>query len=170
MSKLDLRFTYGIKTQWDTTMFTANVVYLTTPDRGRKNDAGVRNPMASDGETAAYASLGVTAYFNPEFGWYGWGVSYVEPTHVELRQAEHMVKMLRKIRRALDRFNETLGSETDLAGFCGRVAQAIGVTNAMSFGEYAKEMQMSETHYRWTDVDGLRSKLAKVVEDAKRTA
>jgi hypothetical protein len=160
---IDLRFTYYIKTNVaDSTTFTAHVVYI---DPGGR----VLNPLASDRDVGDFADLAITAQYTPGMGaedWYGFHVAYVQPYQVHLEQAERMVKRLRKTHKALDRLDEKFGRTVDLAGFCGRVADAIGCIETAVFSEYSRELTINGTHYRWTDVDGLRYRLAKIAKEA----
>lgn len=158
-TNLDLRFIYDITfVHEDTRMFKARVVYLVPPDGAE--DSGVRNPTTGRSEVAPYANLAISAFHSADVGWYGFHALYSEPYAVDLAQAELMVKLLRKIDKTLKRFTQQLGAVTDLAGFCGRVAQAIGCKSEQPFGEYCSERWMNGTHYRWRGVDSLRAVLA----------
>lgn len=157
----ELRLTYDIKrNSWDddpkSAMFIARVVYM-------GDDNTPRNAMDSDWDLAQYANLGITAHTSLEYGWYGFEVHYIEPYRVSLRQAERQVKLLRKIQKALDRFDNEFGSTSDLPTFCARVTQALGCKTAQRYGHFETEMTTNGTRYRWTDVDGLRSALDKFV-------
>lgn len=159
---LDLRFLYELKrnqyTGDDATHFIARVVYV--------NNDGVLNPMDSDWDTAQFADLGLTAYHRHGSGWYGFEVEYLQPFRVDLRQAERMVKLLRKVHKTLDRLNEQFGAANDLTTYCARVSQAIGCKTSYRFGRRTEDMRPDGTYYRWLDVDGLRGVLDEVAASA----
>jgi hypothetical protein len=167
-TKPDLRLTWTTKYSYEDIMvFKALVGYMVTPDH--PGDTGLRNPRADrwDSEgTAQYDNLAITAQIdsgkeNPT--WYAARLVYSEPYEVDLIQAERMVKLMRRLTKALDKFDTQFGRPEDLAAFCGRVATALGCSTDRPFGEYSKELTINGTHYRWTDIDGLRSRLDDTV-------
>lgn len=165
--RYDWRFVYEVKDTYHdgTEQFTARVVYVL------QEDGSVRNPRSSDTleqsgvgalRVAAFADLGVTAYRHRETSlsdWYGWHVEYLEPFRVNLAQAERQVALLRRVDKALSRFETQLGSCADLAGFCGRVARAVGSTTDRPFSQHHTELSVTGSHYRWVDIDQLRHDL-----------
>jgi hypothetical protein len=172
--KYDIRLTVARENKYDrgerSEQFTAHVVYMVEPESTRwsPNDAGVRNPSltAYERELRPLGDLAITAYRNPSVSgdnWYGYELEYHSPFRVNLQQLEFMVKFMRKVNAKLAKFDEQWGRADDLAGFCARAVQAIG--GKPPFGIYHREVQISGTHYRWVDVDGLRSWLEKPADD-----
>jgi hypothetical protein len=171
--KYDIRLTVARENKYDlgerSEQFTAHAVYMVEPESTswNPNDAGVRNPSltAWEQELRPLGDLAITAYRKLGHSddclhnWYGYELEYHSPFRVNLQQLEFMVKFMRKVNAKLAKFDEQWGRSEDLAGYCARAVQAIG--GHPSFGIYHKEVQISGTHYRWVDVDGLRSWLEK---------
>lgn len=163
--KHDLRLIWDIKRRdgfgEPYEVFIAYVVYVT--------HEGVRNPQSTDyyGDReglAQYANLSITAQRNCREGdnaWYGMSVEYRDVYSVSLRDAELMAKTLRRIGKSYERANERFGYTDDLAVYCARLADAIGVTDRRPYGHREKEITINGTPYSWTDVDGLRSAVTK---------
>lgn len=164
MAKHDLRFTarmthtnYGGDYRYDN--FTAEIRLMDGHWVGDIDTYG--NPES----LRAMRGLTITAQRNPDSEnpqWYGF---QVEMSHfgnfVTLRDAERAVKVLRSVERKMDKLRDQLGYPQDLADYCARVAIAAGATSSTPFGWYESEITYNGTHYRWTNVDGLRERLAK---------
>jgi hypothetical protein len=154
---------YGDSTE----RFDARVVYMVDPDPNRPEDSGMRNPCTWDSEElASLSEFTITAIRNNDDTdnvWFGYDFGYSSPYRVDLRHAERMVKQLRKVTKRLAKYEEQFGSVTDLAGFCGRVATALDVTDQRPFGIYEEDLTMNGTHYRWHGVDYLRTRLREKI-------
>lgn len=155
--------------------FIATAVYLVEPSPNAisPNDAGIRNPSDHDDEPlASLANFGIGAYRDPDFNdgaWFGFSAGYMDCFRVDQRQAERMVKLLRRINAKLAKLDEMYGASEDLAAYCGRVAQAIGVRSSQPFAIRHRELRANGTHYQFTSVDGLRNHLARVNETRSAT-
>jgi hypothetical protein len=170
----DFRFMTSIETnrysgEITRTFYAEFVHVLPIEDRDHdRPDSGIRNGLHYDhGPVGALADLTITAQMDPTFfgeQWYAWSVVYLRPFAVDLRRCERMVKVLRRIDKTLKRFDDQFGQPTDLAAYCGRVAQAIGCTSPTPFGERISSSSASTYNgntYRWHDIDNLRILLAQ---------
>lgn len=167
--KPDLRFTIRVtRNEYsNVTVFKAFVSHVVTPEPSRADDDGVRHPCSWDAEPLRGVSdLGIYAQrddndtSSPNF--YGWALSYMNVHTATLRHVEAMVKRLRLTTKRMDKLSDRFGQPTDLADFCARAANALGMTDARPFGIWHDDITINGTHYRWVDVDGLRSWLDKV--------
>jgi hypothetical protein len=72
--------------------------------------------------------LAITAYLDDtgdKNAWFGFSTEYVESHRVDLDRAESMTKTLRRLRRDLDRQQDTYGYATDLPTYVARVVVAL---------------------------------------------
>lgn len=91
-------------------------------------DRKIRNLGHQYDETDALADLQVNALLsNDEERAWGWGVDYRQVYRVELEQAEKMVKVLRKVKRGLDKATEQFGYSPDFHSYMTRIAHILGV-------------------------------------------
>lgn len=175
-AKPDIRFIVETTKDSDYLKFIARAVYMVEPEPSSwiPNDAGVRNPSDSDinPHIAPLADFAITAQASGDMSvvafhsWYGHRACYQNVYNIELRRAERMARLLRKLDRHLTKLDQTFGYTDDLAAFCGRVAIGVGVTTKTStFGFYSKAVTMNGTNYRWTNVDGLRSHLNDFLQE-----
>lgn len=123
----------------DIVRFRAPVVVLT--------DEGIRNPGSSiyDREDLHLAGLQIRAQADSgsHGPFYGYDLIYDHPYEVELRRAEAMVKLLRKVDRTLT------------------VLQKLGVKVGAGGWSY------DENTYRWMDVMGLHSQIETMLREAR---
>jgi len=169
-TKLDIRFTFKVERspyggEHDT--FKAHLQYMAEPTEWNKS--GVRNPVWRDDtdELSALADLSITAQrgrdgFNGG-DWYAFSFEYNDVHSVDLLRAKVMARTLGTVERKMAKLEERFGYPRDLADFCARCADVMGATVRYPFGQYHAALQMDGTHYRWTDVDGLRSAVSKEV-------
>jgi hypothetical protein len=170
--KPELRLLWDASHSVDDIMtFKASVVYVIEPNH--PGDTGLRNPQANrydpDG-IAQYDGLCITAQINrrgPDAAWYAIKLVYSEPYEVDLVQAERMVKLLRKLQRTLDKYDQQFGRTDDLVMFCARVASALGCSAPEPFARHPKGLSEYKSDYRWTDVENLRGLLDTVVEKGR---
>jgi hypothetical protein len=165
-SKLDIRITIRLenKSYSDFTSFVGWVQYMGEPTSS--DESGLRNPCGWDDDVVAgLADLRITAQKdrNVEDGeWYGFSLDYRDVYNADLRRAKLMVKTLGAIERKMAKLDEQLGRPTDLADYCARCAIALGATVREPFGLWREAKTINGTHYRWADVNGLRTFLAPV--------
>jgi hypothetical protein len=102
--------------------------------------------------------LTITAQLTPAYGneFYGWEVSYREPYRVDLDRAESMVKVLRTIRRVMDRTSERFGQPADLAAFAAYAIATFANADHPFLLRVPPERDFSGTGYRAMDADSLR--------------
>ena len=82
---------------------------------------------------AELADLTIDAQADPTSAdLYGWRTAYRAPYAVELDDIERMTKVLRGIRRHLDRLTERYGAPADFAAYAARVADALGITTYLT--------------------------------------
>lgn len=87
--------------------------------------------------------------------WYGWSVHY-DRTSVDLRDAEEIVKVLRKIQRKMDAIAGKYGRPTDLASFCGHAVMAVTDNGRPFMRTVPPERDYEGYGYHSMDVDALR--------------
>lgn len=153
--KFDLRFLLTLGKSAATGeygTFIARVVYV--DDEGR-----VRHPSGtwSGSLEAPYSDLVVTAQCNrreQDNSWYAVEFGYQDGHHaVDLRRAEVMVKMLRKVQRKLDKLEAEFGHSQELGVVLTRVASALGVQKFALTATYSGDRygQPYSSDYRWMD-------------------
>jgi hypothetical protein len=89
--------------------------------------------------------------------WYAWEVKYDRFGGVELKDAEEMLPVLRKIRKTMERLNDDYGRYTTLAQFCTYAVKAvIAPKQRRPFMRHVPDGQDYEGHgYRSMDTDAL---------------
>lgn len=140
---------------------TARVVYLA-------EDGSVRNFLNDDfhyGQFAGldyFADLTVRAQCNTtdagEF--YGTDVSYSQPYQVKLRDAEKMVKTLRKIEKGLARIEQSDGRPLDFIEYVRRFEKILKIQKVLGWRAGAGA-------YRWDSVDQVRYNLNSFVSEIR---
>ena len=123
-TKLRLAMCLQVETEYGTSRIVARIVTVA-------DDGSLRNPLSSSyDDDAPYADFAVTAYVDNEHT-APWGMSYEyrRPFTVNLRTAENMVKILRKIDRGMQRLNASQGyvTENNYAEYLFRVAGVLGI-------------------------------------------
>jgi hypothetical protein len=107
-----------------------------------------------------YASLVINSqgdndrtYWNKDTGprLYGEDIFYLERYSVRLRDAESMVKLLRRIDRAMRKFAESEGYVTDFADYFGRICRALKIKTVV-FPRRILGSSYSENEYDYKSV------------------
>lgn len=117
----ELRFVISFEDQQDyglgrSLRVTANAVHQFA-------DGRIRNPDSSSFHADPFADFQVTGWYNKDSqGGFHWSEAEVKPYTVRLRDAERIVKTLRKVAKGLERLNERFGYTGDFATHLGRVA------------------------------------------------
>lgn len=98
---------------------------------------------------------------------YGWRVEYKQPYSVTLRDAETMVKLLRKIDKGLAKLDAKLGRAESFGAYVARVAIVLGVEH---FGKKVDaNHDYDGTGYRWLGAENFIYHVETVVSDFKKT-
>lgn len=85
---------------------------------------------------------------------YAWNVEYSDHMFIRLREAEVMLKTLRKIEREMIKIKDQFGYAASFGDYVARFAAVIGCGK---FGVRTDEMQPNGTHYRWFDAQDMRT-------------
>lgn len=140
----------------------AEIAYMVTPERS--DDSGVRSPLwesyLNPGEVGHFDSFAVTAQRDAQesehfLPFYGFHIGFQNPYFVDMKRAESMTKILRKIERKLAAFETEHGYAPDFATYLTRVGIALGM-KGHCYGVYSQEMRADGTHYRWMNANTLR--------------
>ncbi len=91
--------------------------------------------------------------------WYAWEVSY-DRSRVQLKDAEEILPVLRKIDKRVARLTSELGRPSTLASFCAYVASAITRQTSVFLRRVDAEQDYEGTGYRSMDADALSYHLA----------
>lgn len=112
------------------------------------------------GKARALAGLTITAQADdstmgrPGDEWYAWTVSY-DWSRVELRDAEEILPVLRKIAKRIDKLTADLGRPVTLAQFCAYAASAITAQRNVFLRAVPAGQEHEATGYRAMDADAL---------------
>jgi hypothetical protein len=106
----------------------------------------------------AYSNLQVSSQGNlrePEQPAYGWEVEYRGRYSIELRDAEAMVKVLRKVDRGLERLKSELGYPETIGAYIARVAKVLGI-RTFGFESTDRELWASGEKWHWCDASTIQ--------------
>lgn len=112
------------------------------------------------GKARVLAGLTITAQADdstmgrPGDEWYAWTVSY-DRHRVELRDAEEILPILRKITKRLDKLTAELGRPATLAQFCAYAASAVTPRTNVFMRAIPASQDYEATGYRSMDADAL---------------
>jgi hypothetical protein len=141
--------------------FTARCMILARESHGQSDatyPVALHSPdsYSIPGTARHLAGLEITAQMDESSReWYGWNVHYVRE-RVELRDAEEIVKVMRKITKRMDDIASQYGRPTDLGSFCGHAVAAIAGHGSVFMRSVKPENDCEGTGYRSMDVDSLR--------------
>lgn len=127
-------------------------------------DGEVFNYVESSYDPAPLADLRVRAQHDYAAEPYAWRVEYHSPYAVDLRRAQEMAKMLRKVERGLERVRLEYGYPESFPAYVARVGKILGIKR---YGWRHPDGGIFPTgeRYRWTDVDGMTSHVHTLVRD-----
>lgn len=98
------------------------------------------------------------------------GIYYKDLLTVDVRDAEVMLKTLRRLIKGMDKLSSEIGRPQDFASFMAYLARVIGCTDR-PFGRLATiggtGWTYDDNDYRWMDVDDLRYHLHQKIRDWK---
>lgn len=145
---------------WQASNFSENWLHFTAElaafdEKGDCYTAGSHTEYFA-GLSADYADLKVEATYTPDGG--GWSVydlCFRDVHSVDQRRAETMVKVLRRVNRALERLREQFGYPKGPAQSAAYLANALGVKGDRPFVRYVKEMRIDGTNYAHMSADSL---------------
>lgn len=114
---------------------------------------------------APYADLRITAQSDGA-EWYGFDIAYRHVYSIDRDRVKTMSAALGRIERHTAKLTDRFGYPADFGEYCGRIADAAGVTNPSSaFGKKVPpERDISGSGYQWGSVDSLRWWLADAVK------
>ena len=141
--------------------FTARAMVLARESHGQSDATYPLTLHAPDsysipGNARELAGLEITAQMDESSrDWYGWSVHYSRD-QVDIRGAEEIVKVLRKITRKMDAIAAEYGRPTDLAAFCAHAVKAITAQGKPFMRPVKPEHDYESSGYRSMDVDSLR--------------
>lgn len=141
--------------------FTARAMVLDRETHGQSDAAYPLTLHSPDsysipGTARELAGLQVTAQLDETSReWYGWRVAY-NRDQVELRDAEEMIKVLRKIDKRMHDISSQYGQPADLASFCGHAVAAVANLLHAFMRPVDANRDYEATGYRSMDVDSLR--------------
>lgn len=157
--------------------FTARCYVLAVDKYGSKETPELISPdsYAAPMDAAPLAGLTITAQMDDSTArgdtaraWYGYRVEYEVNRGVELRKAEEMVKVLRKIQRQMDKIAGQYGAPGDLSAFCGYAVTAIAGHGRVFTRPVKPEQDIEGTGYRSMDVSGLRDYIDMETENWRK--
>lgn len=130
-------------------------------------DGRIRNPDSSSFSADPFADFRVTAHMGKDNTGFVWGEPEVKPYTVRVRDAERILKTLRKVDKGLAKLREEFGSTDDFATHLGRIAKIAKAgknpflvkTGGPDSGSY------DDQQYSHFDVDVLRMRLDRIVKE-----
>lgn len=137
------------------------------------NEAGeLRNFTSGSFDYEALADLAIRAQADSSGAAYGWSVEYAQPYTVDLRIAEVMVKLLRKINKGLAKLDEKYGPAESYGHYVVRVADVLSVGGeaGTGIGQFGWKVSgggslMANNEYRWTGAAGFIAHVNHVVAE-----
>jgi hypothetical protein len=142
-----------------TLRFTARPVRVTADGTIRNfTDTFGGEPLADLSLTAQLDH--VAADPNP----YGWRTECRQPYAVDLRRAQTMVRVLRKINRDLERMRDQLGHPESFAAYLARVARALGVTR-FCWATERRGWAYDDNEHRFADADEMTDHVNRLCRD-----
>lgn len=100
---------------------------------------------------------------------YGWSTEYRDVFAVDLRRAEAMVKVLRRLTRELEKLNGELGYAESFGAYCARVAKVLGVKK-FGWKTDGRSSTYADNEYRFGDAPQLAYRLASVLAEYRQPA
>lgn len=95
---------------------------------------------------------------------YGWRTEYRQPYAVDLRRAQTMVTVLRKIDRGLERMRGQLGHPESFTAYLARVARALGVTR-FCWATERRGWAHDDNEHRFADADEMTHHVNRLCRD-----
>jgi hypothetical protein len=95
---------------------------------------------------------------------YGWRTEYRQPYDVDLRRAQTMVTVLRKIDRGLERMRGQLGHPESFTAYLARVARALGATR-FCWATERRGWAYDDYEHRFADADEMTYHVNRICRD-----
>ena len=101
---------------------------------------------------------------------YGWTAEYRNAFSVDLRRAEQMIKLLRKVDRGMEKLRGEWGYPATFPVYVSRVAKIIGATSFGFAVDKGRGWSYDDGEYRWTDVDGMTYRINDIVREHQKVS
>lgn len=95
---------------------------------------------------------------------HGWRTEYQQPYAFDLRRAQTMVGVLRKIERGLERMRAQLGHPESFTAYLARVARTLGATRFCWATEH-RGWSYDDNQHRFADADEMTYHLNRICRD-----
>jgi hypothetical protein len=98
---------------------------------------------------------------------YGWRTEYRQPYAVDIRRAQTMVKVLRKIDGGLERMRAQLGHPESFTAYLARIARTLGATR-FCWAVEARGWSYDDNEHRFGDADEMTYHVNRICRDFAR--